>query len=106
MILRGIYRSASGHTKDTMQRYVWDMFQDGYLKRVANGIGEDMGLIFDSTFIVLMSDKKNKFPKLIRSLSGEVIDEAAKAEKEAQAKAKAEKKRQELEAKKAKKKKK
>ena len=84
---------------------MWDMFQTGYLKRVAGSIGQDMEHLFDATFLILMSDKKNKFPKLIRSLSGEVIDEAAKAEKEAQAKAKAEKKRQELEAKKAKKKK-
>jgi len=101
MIIRGIYRSASGHTKDTLQEYMYRMISYSYFDRMLKDDMSERGVTgkayFDPAFRLIMGDKKYKFTKLIRSISGEVIDEAAKAEKEAQAKAKAEQKQREKE---------
>jgi phosphoglycerol transferase MdoB-like AlkP superfamily enzyme len=80
-----------------MYRMISYSYFDRMLKDDMSERGVTGKAYFDPAFRLIMGDKKYKFTKLIRSISGEVIDEAAKAEKEAQAKAKAEQKQREKE---------
>ena len=101
MIIKGIYRSAPGHTKDTIQQYMKNMVLDSYLYRIVKNDSSARGTAgsryFGPAFSIVMGDKKCKFTKLIRSISGEVIDDAARKEKEARKAAKEAEKQKALE---------
>ena len=87
MLVRGLYRSESGHTRETIQEHMLNLLRFNYVSRAFAGEGqsdlENLGCTFMLPALAgVMRNEGSGFVKLLRAISDEVISEAGSAEQQ------------------------
>ena len=78
MIVKGIYRSAKGYTKDRIVTYIGDMIKTCYLSRVFSDLGNDRRahageMLVANAMNHIIGNDEMKFPPLLSAIVDEVI---------------------------------